>query len=277
MSLRAVIVDDEPLALARLEIGLARIGGVEVTGSASNGTEALDLVRRLKPDLLFLDIQMPGLSGLQAARALPDDAPPIVVFVTAFDRFACEAFDCAAVDYILKPFAFERLKEAVTRANATFEQRQARAQLERLHRVLDQLERDRRAEPADLWVARRGETIRLAPSEIHWLQAERDYVRIHTSTGDYLQRASLQKLCEALGECFVRVHRSAAVNLDHVAQATDRPDTGATVVLASGARAPIGRSYLKDWRRRTQGARLRRPTGASALPAQGGSGDRRET
>ena len=264
-----MIADDEPLAIARLEIGLARIGGVEVVGAASNGAGAIDLARRLKPDLLFLDVQMPGVTGLQAARALPAEAPPIVIFVTAFDRFACEAFDCAAIDYILKPFAFERLREAVARATTAFDQRQARAQLARLHLALDRLERSPAPEPTDLWVVRRGETIRLAPSDIHWLQAERDYVRIHTGSGEYLQRGSLQGLHDLLGGRFVRVHRSAAVNLDHVAQATVRPETGVRVRLTSGAEVPVGRRYLKDWRSRAERPRAREVTGASASSAPG--------
>jgi DNA-binding LytR/AlgR family response regulator len=252
--LRAVIVEDELHAVKRLSMALAAVDGVEVQGVARHGDKGLAMIRRLKPDIVFLDIALPGLSGLDIAGELvkaspPKSDPPVIVFVTAFDRFAVEAFRVAAVDYLLKPAEFSQVAETVVRARARLEARETAARVAALERLIEALRNGERptdppAWETELWVADRRGAVRVPVDSVERFEAEGDYVMIHARGGDYLMRDSLHLLEGRLDPArFRRVHRSAVVNLDRIAR-LDRKISGAVeIVMVSGARVPVGRTY----------------------------------
>lgn len=253
--LRTVIVDDEPLALRRLEIALLEIPGVEVTGRARNGAEALKVISAVRPDLVFLDIKMPSQSGLDLAAALDSAGAPAVIFVTAYGRYATEAFDLAAVDYLLKPFEFERLRIAVDRARAMLEAKEASVRLVELKAVIAALREEADPTPAryehELWISERGVRVRLPIETIAWFEAERDYVRIHTGQRSYLVRTSIRSLTERLDPTqFTRVHRSFLVRLKEVTRIVRRGAGAMVLVLRSGREIPIGRRFQAGLRER---------------------------
>jgi two-component system LytT family response regulator len=225
--MRVLIVDDEPPARARLRRLLAAWPEVEVAGEAGSGEQAIEQAAAQSPDAVFLDVQMPGLSGLDVAASLPDPAPA-VVFVTAFDRYALAAFDAEAVDYLLKPVGPERLARALERLRA----RAPNAPREAL-----------RPQPQQLLIPDRGRTHVVPVAEILWLEAADNYVTVHTTARSPLLRRTLAALLDDLGEGFVRTHRSAAVALAHVQQVQGRDSGDATVLLRGGAQAPCSRTH----------------------------------
>ena len=224
--MRVLIVDDEAPARARLRRLLGAIDDVQVAGEARDAREALQLVGELAPDLLLLDVQMPGASGLDLAASLPDPAPAIV-FVTAFDQYALQAFDVAALDYLLKPVEPERLARALQRWRAKADHAPARA----------------RPKPSRLLIADRGRTHVVPLADIVWLESADNYVVVHTADRAPLMRRTLAALLQDLGEGFVRTHRGAAVALAHVASVLPREKGDATVVLRGGATLPCSRTH----------------------------------
>jgi two-component system LytT family response regulator len=182
--LRVLIVDDEPLARHRLDILLKAIPDIEVAGAAPDGAAARRMIGELRPDLVLLDIKMPGLNGFELLDALPAGAAPIVIFVTAFDHFAIEAFKRAAFNYLLKPVEPERLRTAIGRAREALTTRGASERVRELEEIIGNLRRGS-AEAAprfdrEVWVQDRNDRLSLPVAAIDWVGAERDYVRIHT-------------------------------------------------------------------------------------------------
>ena len=248
MSLRCVIVDDEPVAIRRLQSLLRAVPEVEVAGTAGAAPAALDLIARTHPDLVFLDIEMPGLSGLDLVRRLDLDPPPVIVFVTAFGRYALEAYGLAGTDYLLKPVEPERLTEAVARAQATVAGRHAVEQVAELRAVIGAL----RGQDEDLalWVPDGASRRRLPLASVVWLQAERDYVRLHTAERSYLVRDRLQAFEARLPkDAFARVHRSAIVRLAAMTGLRRLGDRAYELVAEGGHVIPVGRSYAARARR----------------------------
>lgn len=235
--IRFLVVDDEPLAIERLQLLLARMDGVIVAGTASDGAAALRLVEAVRPDAVLLDIAMPGMDGIDVARALARvERPPVVIFVTAFDTFAVAAFDIEAVDYVMKPVSAERLARAVERAR------------ERLGA--------RDAEPArgggstyveEFWVSEARGLVRLAAADVDRVSAERDYMRLHVGKRSWLINHTIGKLEAELDPArFVRLHRSAIVRRDFVT-ALRRDDGGRWWArLADGSEQKVGRLYLAN-------------------------------
>lgn len=233
--LRTLLVDDEPLAIERLQILCARLPGIDLVGTAGDGAAALRLIEALQPDLLLLDIAMPGLDGLGVARAL-DGHPqaPAVIFVTAFDRFAVAAFDVAAVGYLLKPVAEDGLARAVERVR---QQRRGPPALAAA------------AAPspytAEFWVPYRSEVIRIAAIDIERIEAERDYMRLHVGTRSFLLHATISELERQLDPAlFVRLHRSTIVRRSAVARLVHDGLGSWSAMLADGTQVRIGRTYL---------------------------------
>lgn len=233
-ALRTLIVDDEPLAIERMQVLCAEIPHLQVIGTASDGESALRLSEKLGPDLLLLDMTMPGKDGLEVAReAGRFDTPPAVIFVTAHENFAVEAFDLEAIDYVLKPVATERLERAIERALA----RKARRSAEGAPHS-EWL--------AEFWVPHRSELLRIDASEVYRIDAERDYVRLHVGETSYLLLQTIAGLEEKLDpEKFIRIHRSTILRKDFI---TGLKHEGLGVwcaELADGEELRIGRTYLK--------------------------------
>ena len=235
-TLRTLIIDDEPLAIERLQILCAGIAGLNLVGTANDGAAALRLVAALTPDLLLLDIQMPGVDGMAVARTLADrGAPPAIIFVTAFDAFAVAAFDVSAVDYLLKPVAPERLERAVARV---------RAQLEAAPTT-----RDPSPWTQEFWVPHRAEIIRIAARDIDLIEAERDYMRLHVGARSFLLHQTITDLEQKLDPAeFVRLHRSTIVQRDRITGFT-RDSAGVwQAQLRDGRLLRVGRTYLANAR-----------------------------
>ncbi|WP_158272149.1 LytR/AlgR family response regulator transcription factor [Marinicauda salina] len=239
-----LVVDDEPLALRRLEILLSRRPYVELVGAARDGQQAVRSVRELKPDIVLLDIQMPGLDGFEVAELIRREASPEVIFVTAYDTYAVRAFEAAAVDYLLKPVEMERLDAALGRARAQLATRDAEARADELEALVRTLRGDESQEGGDLWIRERKGQVRIEKSRIDWVEAEGDYVRLHIGERSWLMRATMAAMEKALDpRLFVRVHRSAIVNARRVAFAGGASTGGKYLRLDTGVEIRIGRAY----------------------------------
>ncbi len=233
-SLRTLIVDDEPLAIERMQVLCAEIPELTVIGTASDGESALRLADKLSPDLLLLDMTMPGMDGLQVARAAQEsDVAPAVIFVTAHENFAVEAFDLEAVDYVLKPVASDRLERAIERALARRGQFDAEQSGE--SKWLN-----------EFWVPHRSELLRIEADQVFRIDAERDYVRLHVGDTSYLLLQTIAGLEEKLDpEKFIRIHRSAILRRDFI-QGLRHEGLGVWCAeLEDGNELRIGRTYLK--------------------------------
>jgi two-component system, LytTR family, response regulator AlgR len=234
--LRLLIADDEPLAAERLQLLLAQCPEVDLVGTASDGEGAVRMAEALAPDLLLLDIEMPGLDGIDVARALAAKQPSAaVVFITAFDQFAVAAFEVEAVDYLMKPVTPERLHRALKRAREHFDRR----------------ERGPTKGPApsslyleEFWASDLSGLVRIASRDIDRVSAERDYMRLHVGRRSWLIHHSMNALEEGLDpELFVRLHRSAIVRKDFIAGFT-RNSSGRWIArLGDGTEQPVGRLY----------------------------------
>ena len=242
---RVLIVDDEPLARRRLDILLKAIPDVEVAGAAQDGAAARRMIGELRPDVMLLDIKMPGLNGFQLLDALPAGTAPIVIFVTAFDHYAVEAFKRAAFDYLLKPVEPERLRAAIGRAREALTTRGATERVRELEEIIGNLRQgDAAAAPRfdrEVWVHDRNDRLSLPVAAIDWVGAERDYVRIHAGGRSYLVRQAMGALEAKLDPTvFRRIHRSSLVRLDRIVRL--RSGFGrCSVVLSTGVELPVSR------------------------------------
>jgi DNA-binding LytR/AlgR family response regulator len=243
--MRVLIVDDEPLARRRLVQLLAGRPDVEIAGEAEGGREALKLIELLRPDVLLLDIQMPGVDGFAVLKALPQGAAPAIIFVTAFQDHAVKAFELRATDFVVKPVGGDRLSSALDQARSDLEARRAGERLAFLQERLAELESRALAESdPGLWVQIGSEKRRLALSDIRWMEAERDFVRVHMSGQTHLVSAMLGEMEKALdGHAFLRVHRSAIVARDKVRAVLRGRFSAPLLELDDGHRLPVGRKY----------------------------------
>jgi len=242
VTLRALVVDDEPVARRRLVRMLGRIDGVTVTGEAADGIEALERIRETRPDVVLLDIRMPGLDGLTLAKT--EDLPP-VVFVTAFDEFAVQAFEASAVDYLMKPVSQERLEQALAKVRSRGAAPPDLASL--LRRFLD---RGTPGSPVRI-TARAGDTIRVFdPAVIRRFRASDKYTVFEHEGQEFLLDDSLTALERRLeAHEFIRIHRSELVNLAKI-RALHTEDGGVEVELEGGDRVPVSRRMTADLKRR---------------------------
>ncbi len=231
-SLRTLIVDDEPLAIERMQVLCSEIDQLRVIGTASDGDSALRLSEKLNPDLLLLDMTMPGKDGLQVAReAGKMDHPPAVIFVTAHENFAVEAFDLEAIDYVLKPVATERLERAIERALARKGRKENGSGDDWL---------------GEFWVPHRSELLRIDAAEVFRIDAERDYVRLHVGDTSYLLLQTIAGLEEKLNpDDFIRIHRSTILRRDYIVGLKHEGLGVWCAELADGEEMRIGRTYLK--------------------------------
>ncbi|HZG44835.1 MAG TPA: LytTR family DNA-binding domain-containing protein [Allosphingosinicella sp.] len=245
--MRVLLVDDESLALDRLDTFFTDIEGVDVVGRARDGDEALEKIKELTPDLVILDVQMPGKNGLRAAADIDIVPRPEIVFVTAHEHYAPDAFDVDAADYLLKPVRFDRLRQAVDRARRRKALRAAEERAGQLEEQVEQLKSGQapRAHDDDgFWVPERHGQRRVPIDTIDWIEAARDYVLLHTSMRSHLLRITMAALEERLaGSSLLRVHRSAFVRPDKVTE-VQRSGRSLCLVLNGGASVQVGPSYV---------------------------------
>lgn len=238
--LRAVVVDDEALARRRLCELVQAHGSLELVAEAADGRSALDVVAALRPDVLFLDIQMPELDGFQVLASLDEEDVPTVVFVTAYDEYALRAFDVGAHDYLLKPVTRERFEKAVARVLV----RDARGEQARAARALAQHVDRERGHVTRLVarLARRHYFVQVA--DVIWLESEANYLRVHTVGGSHLVRQTMKEIEAKLDRAhFVRIHRSIMVAIDRIRSVQASEGGEYLVTMSDGARLTSSRSY----------------------------------
>ena len=259
-TLRTVIVDDEQLARRGLEIRLAAFDHVDIVATPRNGREAIQSVRELKPDLVFLDIQMPGMDGFEVLEAIAGPTMPVVVFVTAFDHFAVQAFEANALDYLLKPINDERLRDALDRVHKAVSEKRAAQHRDRLLRLVSTLhggeltldEALADASESEKYVRRIAirdgrETVCVAVNDIEWIDAARDYMCIHANGKTHVLRGTMKKLEATLNpQQFIRIHRSTIVNRDRVVALTPHRNGEYFVRLDSERELKLSRKYKEN-------------------------------
>jgi two-component system LytT family response regulator len=259
-SIRAIIVDDEELARRGIELRLRAHPDIEVIAQCANGREALQAIVQEQPDLLFLDVQMPGTSGFEVVSRLPQDSMPLVIFVTAYDRYALNAFETQALDYLLKPVDETRLAQALDRVRHELRQQSLIARHEQMLKLLAQVDGTNYLDRQDLIVQLRSlsepryasvlpirtenETIRLPVANIDWIDAAGDYMCVHAQGQTYILRETMKALESVLNpNSFQRVHRSTIVNVQRVRRLRPHMNGEYFLTLESGQELKLSRSY----------------------------------
>jgi len=247
---RVVVADDEPLVRRGLRLFISAEKGLSLVGEARNGPEAVEVIRSERPDLVFLDVQMPELDGFGVLESLEGEPLPAVVFVTAYDEYAIRAFDVHAVDYLLKPFDEERFRVALDRARSRLGERQGTSLDQRLEAVLAEL-RSHEQYTDRLLVKTDGRVTVLQVDEVDWIEAADNYARVHTARGRYLVREPIKTLERKLNpRQFARVHRSAIVNLTRVRELQPMFGGEYVIILSTGAKLTLSRGYRDTFRSR---------------------------
>jgi two-component system LytT family response regulator len=223
--IRTLIVDDEPLARQRLEDLLAKESDIEIVGTASEGEEAIEAIQSLKPDLLFLDVQMPGRTGVEVLEAIGEEAMPVTIFSTAFDRFALKAFDLAAADYLVKPFDDERFAQAMRRARQLIPSTTQQRYLQTFA------------------VELRGQTRAVPAAKVDYITASGPYAELHIGERTFAIREKMQTLEQQLDpDAFFRIHRSAIVRLDRIDTLLHAPGGDYAVRLKDATELSVSRT-----------------------------------
>ncbi len=242
--MRVLIVDDERPARSKIRRHLTSEEGVDIVGEAQNGLEAVEAIRSLAPDLVLLDIQMPGMSGFEVIDAIGENAMPAVIFITAYDEFALRAFEVEAIDYLLKPFDEDRLRKAFSRAARRIEERSQDAA--RIARLLDSV----RAGGDFLQrvvVKERDRLFFVSVKDISRFSGQENYVEVHAGTACHLIRDTLNHLESRLNpEKFARIHRSEIVNIDAIQELNSWSHGDYLVLLKDGTRLRLSRRYQQN-------------------------------
>ena len=252
MNIRALIVDDEPLAREWVRSAVAEDPELEVMGECGDGFEAAEAIRRLKPDLVFLDVQMPGLDGFGVLEALSPEEIPAVVFVTAFDQYAVRAFEAQAVDYLMKPFSKERVEEAVRRVRELVKGKSLEDFRESISKIVEKIRRDR-SFPEWVLLKSDGKNVFVKVKDIDWIESSRNNVRIHVGPTLYLLHETTSAIASRLDpKKFLRIHRSAIVNIERIKELHPWFNGDYAVILRDGTQLTLSSSYrdrLKEFRR----------------------------
>jgi len=251
MPIRALIVDDEPLARTGVAQLVEPVEEVTVVGEAADGTEAVRQIDENEPDLVFLDVQMPEMSGLEVVRRVGVEEMPVTIFVTAYDEYAVDAFEAHALDYLLKPIDEERFAEALDRARTQLRQAEASALSDQLHGLLRQYadaDDEEESPSIDRFTVRGRDRIYFVDAEdVQWIESEGDYAALHDGEDVHLVRKTMKELDEKLdADCFLRVHRSYIVNVDYV-EALRPMDHGTyRLIMTAGSALKTSRGYREN-------------------------------
>ncbi len=258
--LRVLLIDDEPLAIQGLQLRLQDYREVEIIGTASNGREGIKAIKSLNPDLVFLDIQMPGIDGLGVVRSLLGTDMPLFVFVTAYDKYAIEAFEANALDYIVKPVDEERLKDSLFRAREALKSKNAVTRETQLVEMLSNFKEDERNHIKELlddpeWQSKERypekmsfkdgtKVIVLNADDVDWIDAAGDYMCVHAGGKTHIIRETMKALEARLDPArFQRVHRSAIVNVNKVKELHPHSNSEYFLILEGGQELKLSRSY----------------------------------
>jgi two-component system LytT family response regulator len=242
VKIRTLIVDDEPLARQRLRGLLEPDGDLEIVGECGDGKQAVSAVRQLRPDLMFLDVQMPVLDGFAVLEALPAALVPVVIFVTAHDRYALKAFEVHALDYLLKPYDRARFSAALDRAKAQVRREQTPGLDQRLLELLCTL-RERRPAQERLVVKSAGRVCFVRIEDIDWIEAAGNYVRLHVGKEDHLLRESMSGIEARLDARFARIHRSTIVNIERIRELQPAFHGDYAVILNDSTELALSRGF----------------------------------
>lgn len=256
MTIRTILVDDEKLALQGLELRLQPFDDIEIVATCHNGREAIRKIKTLKPDLVFLDIQMPGFDGFSVVQGVMDIDPPLFVFVTAYSEHAIRAFEAQAIDYLMKPVEPDRLADTMDRVRGRLADKRTSEEVERLRTVINEVAPESAEIPAveeEMATSRfeklinvkdRGQIFRVDVDSIERIDAAGDYMCIYTADNSLILRETMKDLEKRLDpRTFQRVHRSTIVNLDQVRQVKPHTNGECFLVLESGAQVKVSRSY----------------------------------
>jgi two-component system LytT family response regulator len=244
-----MIVDDEELARTRIRELIQKDSEFEVISECSTGTEAVAAVMRTKPDILFLDIQMPDLNGFGVLKRINESSMPLVIFVTAYDEFAIKAFEHHAFDYLLKPFKKKRFEEAVAYAKNELRTRNDKEWIHRTYSMLESLS-GKTSHLNRFTIKERGRIFFVNAGDVDWIEAEDNYVRLHAGKETYLIRQKIGSLEKELDPVsFVRIHRGAIVNVESIKELQQWFKRDYRVVLRNGTILPLGRSYRNELRK----------------------------
>ena len=252
MKIRTLIVDDEPLAREWVRNGLQDEPDLEIIGECGDGFEAVKTIAAEKPDLVLLDVQMPGLDGFGMLASVATEDLPAVIFVTAFDRYALKAFEAHAVDYLMKPFSGERLHEAVERARAEIDRSSSTDLKATLHALLEDIQRER-AYPEWLLIKKDERSVFLRVADIDWIESSRNNERLHVGKEVYVFHETTTGIEARLDpRHFFRIHRSTIVNIERIREMHPWFNGDYAVTLKDGMRLTLSSTYrdrLKDFRR----------------------------
>ncbi len=256
MTIRTIVVDDEKLAIQGLQLRLEKFEDVEIVATCINGREAIRKIKTLKPDLVFLDIQMPGFDGFSVVQGVMDIDPPMFVFVTAYSDHAVRAFEAQAIDYLMKPVEEDRLADTMVRIRERMGHRKQSEEVERLREVINEVAPEAAENIANdeemqsgrfeqlINVKDRGQIFRVDVDTIERIDAAGDYMCIYTADNSLILRETMKDLEKRLDpRVFQRVHRSTIVNLNQVRQVKPHTNGECFLVLGSGAQVKVSRSY----------------------------------
>ena len=246
--IRVVVAEDEPLARSRIVRMLKSDPQIQIVAECGAGLDTLEAIHKNRPDLIFLDIQMPEMNGFEVLEALEEREIPHVIFVTAFEQYALRAFEVYALDYLLKPFNESRLLKALTRAKNELERSREGEIQQKLLTLLEEF-RNRPKQITRLLIKEDSRAWFLKVQEIDWIEAEAKYVRIRSGKKAYLVRKSLVQLQSDLDpSMFVRIHRSTIVNLDRIREIQTLSNGETKILLVDGTQLTVSRSYRKNLR-----------------------------
>lgn len=245
--MKILLAEDEPLAARRLEREILKLGGCDIVGTYADGPSARAAILKLRPDVAFLDIEMPGCTGLELLEGIPETEIPLIIFTTAYQEHALQALKAGAIDYLLKPIDAASVQEAVFKADKRLKEAGAARRSQRLSSLIGDLEVQKKtldAYESEFWVPGHRGTVRVPVNSIEAVEAARDYVNLHQEGRSHLLRGKISNIAEKLDpEHFLRVHRSYIVHTKYI-QAVLKPNNGVRkILLASGRKVPIGRSF----------------------------------